>query len=98
MQTFTKIGPREPLHRGREIQEGYAKQAYLGVSWLISYTVLLRVYQLTITNKKHAKRIQWDNSLWPLANRNPDFKIRRIFKSYALALVVCYPKLRYVTV
>jgi len=43
---------------------GYAKQANLGVSWLISTTVLLRVYQSTITNRKHAKRIQrW---LWPL--------------------------------
>jgi len=48
-------------------------------------TLLLRVYQSTITNRKHAKRIKWDNFLWPLANRNPDFKIHRIFKSYALA-------------
>ena len=54
--------------------------ANLGVSY---FTVLLRVYQSTITNRKHAKRIQWDNFLWPLANRNPDFKIHRIFKSYA---------------
>jgi len=45
---------------------GYAKQANLGVSWLISTTVLLRVYQSTITNRKHAKRIQRDNILWPL--------------------------------
>ena len=37
------------------------KQANLRVSWLISTTMLLRVYQSTITNRKHAKRIQRDN-------------------------------------
>ena len=41
-------------------------------------------WRAIITNRKHAKRIQWDNFLWPLANRNPDFKIHRIL-SYALA-------------
>jgi len=47
--------------------------------------MLLRAYQSTITNRKHATQIQWDNFLWPLANGNPDFKIHRIFKSDALA-------------
>ena len=87
MQTFTKNRPKGAPPPGALNTRGVGETGLYGrfVANLVNGAITCIGYQSTITNKKHAKRIQLDNFLWPLANRNPDFKIHRIFESYALA-------------